>query len=91
MVDAGSSIRLLAVVIALVVAADENTVGSGHRWPRPIHGIWAVGNVMLCLSAVETGPSIVIVGGDLASIALRGLHGVLASELCIRGLGFCHL
>ena len=59
MVDAGSSIRLLAVVVvALVVAADGDTVGSGYRWPRPIHrvgedrysrlvfGIRAVGNVM---------------------------------------------
>ena len=36
-VDAGSSVRLLAVVVALVVAADGDTVGSGHRWPRPIH------------------------------------------------------
>ena len=41
--------------------------------------------------AVETGPSIIVVGGDLAGIALRGLHGVLASELCVRGLGSCHL
>ena len=30
-VDAGSSIRLLVVVVALVVAADGDTVGSGHR------------------------------------------------------------
>ena len=29
-VDAGSSIRLMAVVVALVVAADGNTVGFGH-------------------------------------------------------------
>ena len=83
MVDAGSSIRLLAVVVALVVAADGDTVGSGYRWPRSIHrvgedrcsrllfGIRAVGNVMPCLTAVETGPSIVVVGGDLACIALR--------------------
>ena len=54
-------------------------------------GIWAIGNVMPCLSAVETGPSIVVVGGDLAGIALRGLQGVLASELCVRNLGACHL
>ena len=99
-VDAGSSIRLLAVV----VAADGDTFGSGHRWPRPIHrvgegrynmlvsGIWAVGNVMPCLTAVETGPSIVGGGGgDLAGIALRGFHGVLAPELCVRVLGACHL
>ena len=106
-VDAGSSIRLLAVVVvlvvALVVAADGNTVGSGYRWPRPIHrvgegrrsrlvsGIWAVGNVMPYLTAVETGPSIVVVGGDLAGIALQGLHGVLTSKLCVRRLGSCHL
>ena len=45
---------------------------------------------MLYLTAVETGPSIVI-GGDLAGIALWSLHGVLASELCVRGLGACHL
>ena len=38
-VDAGSSIRLLAVVVALVVAAEGNTVGSGHRWPRSIHRV----------------------------------------------------
>ena len=43
------------------------------------------------LSAVEIGPSIAVVGGDLAGIALRCLHGVLASELCVRGLGSCHL
>ena len=36
-VDAGLSIRLLAAVVALVVAADGDTVGSGHRWPRSIH------------------------------------------------------
>ena len=36
-VDAGSSIRPLAVVVALVVAADGDTVGSGYRWPRSIH------------------------------------------------------
>ena len=83
-VDAGSSIRLLAAaVVALVVAADGDTVGSRYRWPRPIHrvgedrcsrlvfGIRAVGNVMPCLTAVETGPSIVVAGGDLADIALR--------------------
>ena len=44
--------------------------------------IWAVGNVMLCLTAVETGPSVVVVGGDLAGIVLWGFHGVLAPELC---------
>ena len=38
-VDAGSSIRLLAVVVALVVAANGDTVGSGYRWPRPIHRV----------------------------------------------------
>ena len=54
-------------------------------------GIWAVGNAMPCLTTVETGPSIVVGGDDLAGIALRGLHGVLASELCVRGLGACHL
>ena len=104
MVDAGSSIRLLAVVVvALVVAADGDTVGSGYRWSRPIHrvgedrcsrlvfGIRAVGNVMPCLTVVETDPSIVVGGGDLAGIALRGLHGILASELCVRDLRSCHL
>ena len=54
-------------------------------------GIWTVGNEMPCLTAVEIGPSIAIVGGDLAGIALRGLQGVLASELCVRNLGACHL
>ena len=40
MVDASSSIRLLVVVVvALVVAADGDTVGSGYRWPRPIHRV----------------------------------------------------
>ena len=95
MVDAGSSIRLLAVVVvALVVADNGDTVGSGHRWPRPIHrvgedrcsrlvfGMRTVGNVMPCLTAVETGPSIVVGGGDLACIALLGFHGVLAPETC---------
>src|SRR6185312_7643494 len=43
------------------------------------------------LSAVETDPSIAVVGGDLACIALRGLHGVLAPELHVRGLWACHL
>ena len=43
---------------------------------------WVVGNVMLCLSAVETSPGIIVDGGDLAGIALQGLHGVLAPELC---------
>ena len=38
-VDAGSSIRLLIVVVALVVSADGDTVGSRHRWPRPIHRV----------------------------------------------------
>ena len=44
-VDAGSSIRLLAVVVvvvvvvAFIVAADGNTVSSGYRWPRPIHRV----------------------------------------------------
>ena len=75
-VDAGSSVRLLVVDVALVVAADGDTVGSGYRWPsihrvgddrcsRLIFGIQAVGNVMPYLTAVETGPSIVVVGGDL--------------------------
>ena len=40
---------------------------------------------MPCLTAVETGPSIAVVGGDFTGMALRGLHGVLASELCVRG------
>ena len=38
-VDAGSSIRLLAVVVALVFVVDGDTVGSGYRWPRPIHRV----------------------------------------------------
>ena len=46
---------------------------------------------MPCLSAVETDPSIAVVGCDLAYIALRGPHGVLAPELCVRGLWACHL
>ena len=43
------------------------------------------------LSAVETGPSIVVVSGDLAGIVLRGFHGVLDPELCVRGLEAYHL
>ena len=43
------------------------------------------------LTAVETGPSIVVVGGDLACIALWGFHCVLVLELCVRGLGAYHL
>src|SRR6185295_18200587 len=54
-------------------------------------GIWAAGNEMPCLSAFETDPSIAVVGGDLACIALRGLHGVLAPKLRVRGLWACHL
>ena len=46
---------------------------------------------MPCLSAVETDSSIAVVGGDLACIAVRGLHGVLAPELRVRGLWACHL
>ena len=103
MVDAGSSIRLLVVAVALVIDADGDTVGSGYMWPRPTHrigedrcgrlvfDIWAVGNIMPCLTAVETGPSIIVVGGDLAGIALWGFHGVLAPELCVRGLRSRHL
>ena len=56
---------LAVVVVALVVAAHGDTVGSGYRWSRPIYrvgedqcsrlvfGIRAVGNVMPCLTAVE--------------------------------------
>ena len=43
------------------------------------------------LTAVETGPSIIVVSGDLADIVLRGFHGVQVPELCVRGLGACHL
>ena len=46
---------------------------------------------MPCLTAVEIGPTFVVGGGDLAGIALRGLQGVLASELCVRNLGAYHL
>src|SRR6185503_9200744 len=46
---------------------------------------------MSCLTAVETNASIAVVGCDLDCIALRGPHGVLAPELCIRGLWACHL
>ena len=45
---------------------------------------------MSCLTAVETGPNIAVVGGDLTGIALRGSHGVLAPELCVRGLWAYH-
>ena len=43
------------------------------------------------LSAIEIDPSIAVIGGDLACIALRGPHGVLAPELCVRGLWAYHL
>src|SRR6185436_19385661 len=46
---------------------------------------------MPCLSIVKTDPSITVVGGDLACITLRGLYGVLAPKLCVRGLWACHL
>ena len=46
---------------------------------------------MSYLTAAEIGSNIIVGGGDLAGIALRDLHGVLASELCVRGLGACHL
>ena len=46
---------------------------------------------MPCLAAVETGPNIAVVVGNLAYIALWGLLGVLAPELCVRGLWACHL
>ena len=41
---------------------------------------------MPCLTAVETGSSIVVVSSDLAGIVLWGSHGVLIPELCVRGL-----
>jgi hypothetical protein len=46
---------------------------------------------MPCLTAVKTGPNIVVVRGDQACIALRGPHGILAPRLCVRGLWYCHL
>ena len=46
---------------------------------------------MPCLSAVETGPDIAVAVGDLARITLWGPHGVLASELCVRGPWSCRL
>ena len=46
---------------------------------------------MSCLTAVETDPSIAVVGGDLTGIALRGLHDVLAPKLCVRVLWACYL
>jgi hypothetical protein len=47
------------------------------------------------LATVETNPGVVVVGGDLASVALWGLHGVLvvvrfelgSGALRARGLG----
>jgi hypothetical protein len=59
--------------------------------------IWAVGNEVSRLTAVETHPGVVVVvvGSDLASVALWGLHGVLVvvwfelgfGALRARGLG----
>jgi hypothetical protein len=42
-------------------------------------GVWVVGNEVSSLAAVETHPGVVVVvvGSDLASVALWGLHGVL--------------
>ena len=42
MVDAGSSIRLLGVVVVVaagVGAADRYTVGSRHWWLGSVHGV----------------------------------------------------
>jgi hypothetical protein len=82
---------LVVVVVAeVVVVAHRHVVGSRHEWPWPIHrvgvggsgwllGIWAVGNEVSSLVAVETHPGVVVVvvGGDLAGFALWGLHGVM--------------
>ena len=73
------------------LAPNRTGLGPFTELEKLVVGIRAVSNEMPCLAAVETGPSIAVVGGDLAGIALRGLHGVLASELCVRGLGSCHL
>src|SRR6185503_11775098 len=43
------------------------------------------------LSTVEAGPHVAVVVGDLACITLRGPHGVLASELGVRGTWSSHL
>src|SRR6185312_11788108 len=43
------------------------------------------------LTAVEAGPHVAVVGGDLACITLWGPHGVLASELGVRGPWSRHL
>jgi hypothetical protein len=42
---------------------------------------------MPCLTAVETGPNVVVVGGDQACVALRGPHGILAPKLRVRARG----
>jgi hypothetical protein len=46
---------------------------------------------MPCLTAVETAPNIVVVGGDQACVALRGPHGILAPKLSVRGPWSYHL
>jgi hypothetical protein len=77
---------LVAVVVAkVVVAAHRHAVVSRHEWPWPLYrvgvggsgwllGIWAVGNEVSGLAAVETHPGVVVVvvGGDLAGVALWG-------------------
>jgi hypothetical protein len=77
--------HLLVVVIVaeVVVAAHRHAVGSRHKWPWLIHrvgvvgsgwllGIWAVGNEVSGLAAVETHPGVVVVGGDLAGVLCGG-------------------
>jgi hypothetical protein len=42
-----------------------------------VFGAWEVDNEVSGLTTVETCPGVVVVGSDLASVALWELHGVL--------------
>ena len=46
---------------------------------------------MTRLTAIEAGPHVAVVVGDLARITLWGPHGVLASGLRVRGPWSCRL
>ena len=79
------------VVVAVAVAADWHSVGSGSCWPWPIHRVgeggacgfivWTVGNKMPSLTAVETSSGITLIGSDLASRVLGRPHVVLGFVL----------
>ena len=93
-------LRTAAVVAeVVVVVAGWHAVSSGCSWSWPVHRVgevggcrlvvWAVGNEVPGLTAVEACPW-VVGGGDLAGVVLWGLHGILVVvllELGFRALG----